>query len=358
MVQDVVRAASKVRRLRLNQVCMNLDWLDGQGGQREATHLFLGTFNLALLAVSSTALHGPLVDGLDVRHLSVALLLPVVTALALSPEGRRSLIFRNIFRRRAPKMAFLSEGIQPFVILSHQRCGSNLLCGLLNSHPEVAMHNELFHDQRVFSYRWSVPPEWSAAERDKRPLDFLVEALTGSGALRSGSPNGPKASGFKLFPEHWRRSEECHAAFDQLLGDKRVKKVILVRENRLHTCVSMMRAGATGHYNVGNLDDVPVTITPPEYQRFVDAYDSTFDFYRAHLSGQSVCTITYEALIGERGDEQVQRLLRFIGVQEDVKLLVNLSTVKQTLRPVKEGITNYEEVKYAFKLTKYSVDFD
>ena len=45
-------------------------------------------------------------------------------------------------------------------------------------------------------------------------------------------------------------------------------------------------------------------------------------------------------------------------MRDNVKLAVNRpSTARQTLRPVKESITNYEELKFAFKLTKHAADF-
>jgi hypothetical protein len=44
---------------------------------------------------------------------------------------------------------------RPFVVLTHQRAGSNLLCGFLHHHAEIAMHNELFHNQKIpIYYGW------------------------------------------------------------------------------------------------------------------------------------------------------------------------------------------------------------
>ena len=48
------------------------------------------------------------------------------------------------------------------------------------------------------------------------------------------------AVGFKLFPDHWMRHNEC--ALQQLLGDTRVKKIILKRENVLDVYISKLRS--------------------------------------------------------------------------------------------------------------------
>lgn len=164
MVQDVIRVTSKVHRLKFNQLCMSFDWFDGQGNQRVATHIFLFVFNLALLIVGTFCLPVRLLDLVNVTVIDVksafiafiTLLLPLVifSSVNMLPRGwslldLARLPFKGLAADTQPRVQFLSMHVQPFVILSYQRSGSNLLCGLLNSHPEVAMHNELFHDQTI-----------------------------------------------------------------------------------------------------------------------------------------------------------------------------------------------------------------
>jgi hypothetical protein len=57
---------------------------------------------------------------------------------------------------------------------------------------------------------------------------------------------GGTAVGFKLFPEHMRKSERHADVAERVLQDARVKKVVLVRENRLAVAVSKLRAAVTG----------------------------------------------------------------------------------------------------------------
>ena len=41
----------------------------------------------------------------------------------------------------------------PFVVLGHQRTGTNLLCGrLFQCKPEIVMHNEMFDARHIWTY--------------------------------------------------------------------------------------------------------------------------------------------------------------------------------------------------------------
>ena len=392
MVQDVTRVMSKVRRLKLNEFCMSFDWLDGQRNQPGAVHKFYFAFNLALFAATAgfpRAGPGPLVYLMPITNQSISALdfkSALLTSLAIFVSPVLSeWIFKvpSLFHqwciilrsKRAGSIKYIAQGVQPFVIICHQRSGSNLLCGLLNEHPQIAMHNELFNGKNIYTYHWNVPKKWAEyyekealaskkggvymalPSRDEQPLDFLSEALTGSGAFKRGSGTPSKAAGFKLFPEHWHQSKQCHYAFERIFADKRFKKIVLRRKNRLETCVSAMRANKTGQFLHKNLDGIPVTITPEGYQLYIDSHEDIDEYYDGLLSGQDVCTITYEDIAGENGHEAMGQLFRFIGVREDVEVTPNEVTRKQTLRPVMEGITNYDELEYAFRHTKHAADF-
>jgi LPS sulfotransferase NodH len=63
-----------------------------------------------------------------------------------------------------------------FVILAAPRTGSNWLCSLLNSHPDVLCHHELFNPSGVFyalGHRDGALDLGTPEERDRRPLAFL-----------------------------------------------------------------------------------------------------------------------------------------------------------------------------------------
>ena len=63
-----------------------------------------------------------------------------------------------------------------FVILAAPRTGSNLLCTLLNSHPQVLCHHEVFNPGGVFTaldYHGDGLHVDALAQRDADPLAFL-----------------------------------------------------------------------------------------------------------------------------------------------------------------------------------------
>src|SRR6516225_7630935 len=63
-----------------------------------------------------------------------------------------------------------------FVILAAPRTGSNMLCTLLNSHPEILCHHEIFNHAGIF---YALPLRdrgfslGALEERDRHPLAFL-----------------------------------------------------------------------------------------------------------------------------------------------------------------------------------------
>ena len=80
-----------------------------------------------------------------------------------------------------------------FALLTHPRCGSTYLATLLNSHPQVLCHGELFYQHQVFyavGYRDGSLHLATPAERDADPAAFLDKVW--------GHPFGNSAVGFKL----------------------------------------------------------------------------------------------------------------------------------------------------------------
>ena len=69
-----------------------------------------------------------------------------------------------------------------FVILAAPRSGSNQLCTLLNSHPEILCHHEVYNPSAIFyalDLRDGTIELGTRDERDWRPLEFLEPSLAG-----------------------------------------------------------------------------------------------------------------------------------------------------------------------------------
>mmetsp|Transcript_28822 Transcript_28822/g.48710 ORF Transcript_28822/g.48710 Transcript_28822/m.48710 type:complete len:279 (+) Transcript_28822:3-839(+) len=270
--------------------------------------------------------------------------------------------------RGAPLSFTPESGITPFVVLAYQRTGSNLLCGYLSAIAGCSMHFELYNEKAA--YRRNGRSETDPALlrlRDANPCGFFNVAMRDRG-------HDATSVGFKLFPEHVTRgSAHQHTKrgesqmpptldfFERLLADPRVKKVILRRENRVATCSSVMRSSVTGSFAKDNLDHVPVHIEPADLHAFIKGFDGYYEYLRERTAGQRLVELTYESLVGDTEGE-LRRVCEHIGVRVAAGKLVRdkgveQEVVKQTSRPLRESIANFNELRAAFAGTERAPDF-
>lgn len=116
--------------------------------------------------------------------------------------------------------------LQPFVISTHQRCGSNMLALALHSHPDAVCFGEIFR-QGVPQHRQPRVPH-----RPNKPSRYLGEIL---GIYQTYS-----AVGFKLM---WRHSDRAHRL---TLDSPHWAKILLTRENVLAQYASKLHAKKSG----------------------------------------------------------------------------------------------------------------
>ena len=222
-----------------------------------------------------------------------------------------------------------------FVIFAVPRTGSNLLCTLLNSHPEILCHHELFNPEGIFtavSHRDQDLGLGTVAERDRAPLEFLEKVWT------TGSGN--RCVGFK-----WtrRQNEDVLAA---MANDPTVKKIVLHRRNRIKTYVSDMIAQKTQQWEVYAESDLEwprprVRINKEELlahmrtnARFYEQLESILRETR-----QPFIETSYEQLFNS---EEQHRLLKFLGV-DDVDYELQAASVKQNSTNLRDLIANYDD---------------
>ncbi|CAM9444379.1 unnamed protein product, partial [Heterosigma akashiwo] len=272
IIQDAVRLKVKLVRGYFYQIGLCFDWMDGQSnhvGIMQFTQLYKTILRVGIIMLMQNA------TNLHVAHLFMARPLSFPFAPVMPAKSKELIIHQS------PSFA------KPFVVLSHQRCGTNLLCGILHNHNEVIMHNELFHDQTVGTFHphriEKLPGNFDLKRRDENPLQFLsfmFDPNTVKSCMTSRNQVGVRATGFKMFPEHWKPTTP------DFVVDPRVKKVILERRNKLAVYVSMMRAAKTGWYMNKSLDDLIVKIDPAKLQQFVLLYQSWYQYYSHILNGQ------------------------------------------------------------------------
>ena len=115
-----------------------------------------------------------------------------------------------------------------FVVLTLPRSGSHHLCGLLDSHPDVLCHQEVFNPDDVwYSPRFSkkYDPAWTdVAARDADRTGFLDKVWH--------AEEGHASIGLKLF------FHDHPSLLDAVFGDPSVAIVVLWRRNLLRAWTS------------------------------------------------------------------------------------------------------------------------
>ena len=156
-----------------------------------------------------------------------------------------SSIKKLFYEYRPQKSSTINNDIIKFVILAVPRTGSNYLCGMLNTHPEILCHHEVFNPEDIFyalDYR-NGRIKGNIDERNKYPKLFLNNLLE----LNFGH----NAVGFKFMTGQNAR------ALNLIRGDMNIKKIILKRKNKIKTYVSLLIAEKTRSYSSVIKDDNP-----------------------------------------------------------------------------------------------------
>lgn len=230
-----------------------------------------------------------------------------------------------------------------FVILAAQRTGSNLLCTLLNSHPEILCHHEIFNPRGVryaVTHRDGTFDLGSVEERQRDPLSFLDRVW--------GARCGHQCVGFKMTPA---QEEQI---LQHVLARQSIKKIVLRRRNRIKTYVSVQISQRLDEWEV--YDHGQLTRERPkirvEVAQLREHIKSNERFYQQIGESlmrwpNSLIEVEYEALMTQ---ELHRRLLDFLAVTPaDSKL--NASSIKQNSANLEDLVSNFTELADALKGT-------
>lgn len=232
-----------------------------------------------------------------------------------------------------------------FVVISAARSGSNMLCGMLNSHPQVLCHHEMFHPINVwyaFGYRDGEIDLGTTQERDRSPGDF-IEAIWRNHL-------GHHAVGFKLLrSQSWK-------AHKYVLYGQTVKKILLVRKGRLAVYVSHQVARQTGRYSTAQRtpareDGASVRVNLRSFKRYSARNNRYFGKVRKvlHATRQDYLELYYEDLLSE---DVKTRLLEYLQVDPDPGL-INPVNKKQATTPLRHRIVNANDLADQLRGTEH-----
>ncbi|MFA6113795.1 MAG: hypothetical protein WC729_07375 [Sphingomonas sp.] len=223
-----------------------------------------------------------------------------------------------------------------FVIFAAPRTGSNLLCSLLNAHPEMLCHHGLFNPDGIHWAR-----DWqgsgSMADRDRDPAAFIASVWASGGDAR--------AIGFKM------NRDENDDAVGALLRDPTVRKILLRRRNRVRTYVSEEIAKLTGIWESYDASDASLPAVHVEVDDLIRHSALNAVYYAAiedslSATGQPWLDTDYETL-DDPGE--MARILSFIGV----KAQASLSAASHKRGPADLGavVENFDELAGALRGT-------
>jgi LPS sulfotransferase NodH len=232
-------------------------------------------------------------------------------------------------------------GAVRFVIFAAPRTGSNLLCGLLNSHPNIVCHHGLFNPDGVhyaLDHRDGSLDFGSRGERDRDPAVFLDQVWRN--AL------GMAAVGFKF------NHGEDDLALQLLIRDPLVRKILLSRGNRVRAYVSALEAAATGQWESYGVADVirgrqAVHVDPAGLWKYVNASDDFYASLRESLSTtrQSFFSVDYESL---GSPVEMGKLLRFLDMGA-CRLTLTAPSYKRGSQDLNDLVVNFAELAAALR---------
>ncbi len=247
----------------------------------------------------------------------------------------------------------MSERPVRFVILAAPRTGSNLLCTLLDSHPDILCHHELFNPAGVF---WALEARENGSSssarrelRDRDPRAFLSSVWNAHG--------GHKCVGFKM------TGRQHPGGLGAAMEDRGVRKIVLRRRNRVRTYVSRLIAERTGVWELydGNPVQPPpaVTVDPDELRAMTEEDDAFYAELEAelHSTQQSCLRVTYERLFEV---EERARALEFLDLRGGRQAARRLSTPSLRRLPdePREVVANLPALSRALEGTELATDLD
>jgi LPS sulfotransferase NodH len=241
---------------------------------------------------------------------------------------------------------------RPFVILTAPRSGSAWLVDVLNSHPHIAVHGELFVPgarEREGEYGSRDRPLFTSwAERDGRgrsKLGLFRKRIAYLNAVYDR--DDADCVGFKLV----YKQATLNPGVLTYLSVRRAKVVHLIRSNVLDSVISWETARTRRLFHARKGDEVrPIKIELDATALLdrLDHHQYAITVARGWIRNLRLpyTETFYEELTGPKGDEKLGRILSFLGVEpsplgsdfvrmnptEHRELLANYDEVRETLR--------------------------
>jgi LPS sulfotransferase NodH len=237
--------------------------------------------------------------------------------------------------------------INRFLIVSAARTGSTMLRNMLNSHPDICCHGEVFSMPLIRGFVGLRQGEKSPVLhkmqhlRKSDPLGYLREYVFYPGPFKA---IGAKILYDDLLAPEWK------VVFDAILADRDLRIVHLFRENRLKRFLSHYITRVTNVHVVTDLKDrppvEPIWVSPKDCVHDIEQVEQLENQFRDFFHEHPVFEITYEQIVGNRKLDELQR---FLGLGPAT---LRTKTVKLNSDKLQDLLKNYGELEQAFRGTK------
>ena len=157
----------------------------------------------------------------------------------------------------------------------------------------------------------------------------------------------------------WGAVDDQHAILD-VLGETRSKAIILGRENRVKHALSLYRYHEEGKSQFDNAGQrPPSTVSKDALERWLREsqrlHDENAAFARKaenRIGLENMFELNYEEFVDEAGKERtIRRVAAFLGLDES--LIQRSRFQKATPDDLRSALTNFEELRRAFRFSKY-----
>ena len=218
-----------------------------------------------------------------------------------------------------------------FIILSRSRSGSNLLVSFLESHPNIYIRGEIFHNLNNRDYR--------------KVLNWFFDVM----------PSKFKASGFKIFYYH-PLDTKCPELWRELTSNKDLKIIHLHRENLIKTIISRQIALKTDVWSSEKKDrysSYNFEIPPKKIENEIKRTLTWRNEFGKMFENHDILELSYEDFINAKS-HKLFIIQDFLGVSQ-MKLKSHLK--KQQKKPLSKIIKNYDEIERYFNGTNWKKYF-
>lgn len=267
-----------------------------------------------------------------------------------------------------------------YILLATQRCGTNMLRSILETHPAIAALPEVFHDdhypytklpgfvyyEEFFLQRVREDPEMALPKNRKENVRTYLKWLAKCAAEANITPLiDVKYNSLHHAEGTWSNPNKPPVML-QILHNRSFPVIHLHRKNSLSMVISLLRAEITQQYVASTSEEVhkaSITINPQRLLHELKFHHLTEDAVDKHLKSMGIqcLDINYEDLFtnGPGSDfsrEKFNEIADFMGVDGSL-IELKPATERLASRGYREEIENFDELEKALRDTPYHETF-